>query len=222
MRLAWLLLLACCAAQARTPGFEPHPGAQVPAHLAFREAPIGRFFGAAPVVLVLGYGNCVNLCGTTLESVATALSGLKPGRDYTALFVSIDPRDEKAPPMHRAGWHFLTGADAAAALARVVGFDYVYDSASGEFAHPAGFVVLTPGGEVARYFPGVAFAPDEVEKALDDARGGKVEAGFERLLLLCFHDPAEGRHTPAVLLSMRVAMLAFLAAAGLLAWRKLR
>jgi protein SCO1/2 len=226
MRLAWLLLALACAAHAgpREAGFDPHPGAQVPAGLAFRQASLGRYFGGAPIVLVLGYGGCVNLCGTTLESVSAALRAtpLEPERDYTALFVSVDPRDEKAPPLRRTGWHYLTGAAAAAELARLVGFDYAYEKESGEFAHPAGFVLLTPRGRVARYFPGVSFDPDELARAIADARGGKVQSSFDRLLLLCFHDPLEGRHTQAALLSVRVAMLAFLAVAGLLAWRKLR
>jgi protein SCO1/2 len=209
--LLWLLLLA-------TPAL-----ARVP-DVAFREGRLGDYLGTRPLVLVLGYERCANLCGTTLDGVALALrdTGLAAERDYTGLFVSVDPRDEKAPREGRAGWHFLTGAASAAALAKAVGFDYRYDPDSGEFAHPAGFFVLTPQGEVARYFMGVRFDAAELRRALGDAALGRTQGSFERLLLLCFHDPAIGRHTAAVLNGVRIAMALFLAALGFLAWRKLR
>ena len=105
MRFALILLLVACGAQAHSPDvdFDPHPGARVAPELRFREARLGDYLGAAPVVLVLGYLGCVNLCGTTLDGVSLALrdTGLVPERDYRALFVSIDPRDEKAAPGRR-------------------------------------------------------------------------------------------------------------------------
>ncbi|HET9761939.1 MAG TPA: hypothetical protein VFR50_00415 [Casimicrobiaceae bacterium] len=226
MRLALLVLLLAGSVQAHVPAvdFQPHPGARVDAALRFGEARLGDYLGAEPVVLVLGYVGCVNLCGTTLEGVSLALrdAALVPERDYRALFVSIDPRDEKAPSGRRAGWHFLTGASAAAALARTVGFRYAYDTDSGEYAHPAGFMVLTPQGEVARYFMGVRYDAAEVRQAITDAARGRTQSTYERLLLLCFHDPAMGKHTAAVLNAVRVAMVLFLAALGVFAWRKLR
>jgi len=226
MRLALILLLVACGAQAHSPDvdFDPHPGARVAPELSFREAPFGDYLGGAPVVLVLGYLGCVNLCGTTLDGVSLALrdTGLVPERDYRALFVSIDPRDEKAAPGRRAGWHFLTGAAAAAALAKTVGWRYYYESASGEFAHPAGSMVLTPRGEVAQYFMGVRYDAAEVRQAIADAARGRTQTTYERLLLLCFHDPVTGRYSVAVLAALRVAMIMFLAALAYLAWRKLR
>jgi protein SCO1/2 len=175
-------------------------------------------------VLVLGYNRCANLCGTTLEGVSLALrdTGLAAERDYTALFVSIDARDEKTPPEQRTGWHFLTGAAAASALAKVVGFRYYYDRDSGEFAHPAGFVLLTPQGEVARYFMGVRFDAADLREALGAAAAGKTQSTFERLLLVCFHDPVSGKYNALVLTALRIAMALFLLGAGWFAWRKLR
>lgn len=193
--------------------FDPHPGAQVP--LATENTPI---------VLVLGYQGCINLCGTTLDGVALALrgTGLVADRDYRAIFMSIDPRDERAPAPPRAGWHFVTGATHAAEVAKAVGFRYFYEPGSGEFAHPAGFVVLTPQGKVSRYFPGVRYDTGELRSAIANAREGQTQSAFDRLLLVCFHDPVSGRNTQAVLLAMRIAMAAFLVALGLLAWRRLR
>jgi protein SCO1/2 len=204
--------------------FDPHPGASVPGDVAFREARLGDYYGAAPVVLVLGYLGCVNLCGTTLTGVSEALrdTGLVADRDYHALFVSVDPRDETARPERRAGWHFLTGASAAAKVAQAVGFRYFFEKASGEYAHPAGFVVLTPQGKVAQYFEGVRFDPGSLKQSLVEARQGQTQSGFQRLLFVCFHDPLGGKNTPAVMAAIRIAMAALLAAAGFLAWRRLR
>lgn len=204
--------------------FDPHPGASVPGDLAFRESRLDAYYGRAPVVLVLGYLGCVNLCGTTLTGVAEALhgSGLVPERDYRALFVSIDPRDEIAPAERRAGWHFLTGAAAAAEVAQAVGFRYRFEKESGQFAHPAGFVVLTPQGKVSRYFEGVRFDAGELRQALLGADEGQVQSPLQRLLFVCFHDPLGGRNTPAVMAALRIAMAALLAALGFFAWRQLR
>lgn len=225
MKSALFMLLIAFGAQAHTPevGFEPHVGARIP-DLAFREARLGNYLGAAPVVLVLGYLGCVNLCGTTLEGVSLALrdTGLAPERDYRALFVSIDPRDERAAAERRAGWHFLTGAGPAAALAETLGWHYYYEADSGQFAHPAGFVVLTPQGEVARYFMGVRFDPAELRGAIEAAALGRTQSPLERLLLLCFHDPVAGKHSAAVLMALRLAMGLFLVGVGFLAWRSLR
>ena len=219
-----LFLLSAALAHVREVEFQPHPGAIVAPDLAFRESRLGDYFGRAPIVLVLGYTGCVNLCGTTVTGVSEALreSGLHPDRDYTALFVSIDPRDEKATPEARAGWHFLTGAASAASVAKAVGFKYYYEKESGEFAHPAGFVVLTPQGTVSRYFPGVRFDPQELRRGIDEAARGKTASAFQRLLFVCFHDPVSGKYTQPVLIAMRVAVAAFVAALALLAWRFLR
>ena len=220
-----LFLLKTSQAGLRYVDFDPRPGAQLPLavllHEAGRPVRLERFFGRAPVVLQLGYLGCLNLCSTALASTSAALTqtGLAPGRDYIALFVSIDARDEKAPPERRDGWHVLTGAAPAAALARSVGFRFAYEEQSGQFAHPAGFVVLTPEGTVARYFPGVHSDPGELRRALESAARGERPGAFERLLLVCFHDPVSGAHSETILWLLK--LLAALLAAGLalLVWR---
>jgi len=212
-----LLLLATASAFADVDvSFDPHPGAQVPG--------LDRYFAGTPIVLVLGYLGCVNLCGTTLAGVDQALRDTKlvPERDYRALFVSIDPRDEKTQPERRPGWHFVTGARAAERMAQAVGFRYRYEEASGQFAHPAGFVVLTPDAKVSRYFEGVRFDDVELKNAIVEARQGQVQSTWQRLVLVCFHDPLLGRNTPAVMAAVRIVMLLLLLGAGFFAWRRLR
>jgi protein SCO1/2 len=224
-----LSLVLAQAAQAglRDVNFDPNLGAQLPLNLLFKEGAsetrLDRYFGREPVVLELGYLSCINLCSTTLIGASEALSrtGLQPGKDYTALFVSIDPRDETARPERREGWHVLTGAASASVLARRVGFRYEHDPDSGEFAHPAGFVVVTPDGRVAQYFGGVRFDARALRDALLAAEAGRTPSPLEQVLLVCFHDPVSGKYSEAVLHLLQLAGVAFLAALGFLAWRRL-
>ena len=228
MKLLFLLLLVFAqqsAAGLRDVAFDPHPGAPLPLNLAFREngreVRLDRYFGRAPVLVELGYLSCRNLCSTTLVGVEEALSrtGLRPGRDYTALFVSIDSADERSQPEPRDGWHILTGAASAAALARRIGFPYAYEESSGQFSHPAGFVVATPEGRISQYFGGVRFDATQLRAAL---LGDRKKDLVEQVLLVCFHDPVTGRYSETVLDAVRVAAALFLLGAGLLAWRRLR
>ncbi|MBV8030700.1 MAG: SCO family protein [Betaproteobacteria bacterium] len=226
--LALSLFVLSFSAQAglRDVEFIEQPGAELPLNVEFREdgrpAPLHRYFGRSPVVIELGYLSCLHLCSTTRMGVMEVLSrtGLEAGRDYTALFVSIDPRDESGPPQRREGWHVLTGATPAAVLAGRIGFRYGYEAASGEFAHPAGFVVVTPEGRVAQYFGGVRFDAQAVREALVAAANGRKPSVIERVLLVCFHDPVSGRYNSAILDALRVAAALFLAALAFFAWRR--
>jgi len=220
--------------------FEQHLDASLPGGLRLVDAAGQRVTLAGelgkPTVLVLGYLACRDLCPLTLEGATEALdrTGLAPGRDYRALFVSIDPRatpaalrearDQRLAPRDRAVWRFLAGdAQAVDALANAVGFHYRYDAAHDDYAHPAGFVVLSPGGRVARYFFGVRYDSGEVAEALRDAAGHAPARAASPLLLLCYHyDPLTGRYTLTVLGVLRAVGAAFLLVAGLWIWRQRR
>jgi protein SCO1/2 len=222
-------------------GFDPHPGAQLPMELplvddAGRAVTLGDALGTKPAVLVLGYLACRDLCPTTLAGATHALraSGLDPGRDYRALFVSIDPREsvaelrkekaERIGARARGAWTFLRGeAPAIARLARGVGFRYRYEPARDAFAHAAGFVVLTPAGTVSSYFPGVSFDGGALATALRDAGAGAEGPAASPLLLLCYHfDPRTGRYTLAILDLLRAAIAVFFVGIALWAWRQHR
>lgn len=219
-------------------GLDPHLGAQLPPGVAFaddagRVVTLRQALDGRPAVLVLGYLACRDLCPTTLSGVTQALQagGLAPGRDYRALFVSIDPREsvaqlreEKAARIDaraRGAWTFLRGeAPAIAQLAHGLGFRYRYESERDAFAHPAGFAVITPGATVSRYFPGVRFDPASVAAALREAGEGGVGPPASPLLLLCYHfDPLTGRYTLAILDILRAGIAIFLGAAAWWAWR---
>jgi len=223
-------------------GWEQHPGRQLPLQLGFqdetgRPVTLRDYFGRTPVVLVLAYFSCPQLCPEVLHGVAEVLgrTGLTPGRDYGLLAVSIDPRDTpqrsqdermhllSAPALRRQAHFLTTSTSAAGTLARSVGFRYVYDSEHGQFAHPAGFLVVTPGGQISRYFFGVRYDSSQLRAALGESASGHIGSFARQLLLLCYHfDPTQGRYSEAILLGLRVVVITALLGATLIGWRRLR
>jgi protein SCO1/2 len=246
-----LLLLALCALPARalTPAesrdlaFAQHPGARLdPATLLIDEAGapvrLAGVMAERPTVLVLDYLHCPNLCGLVLAGLADALAEvpLAAGRDYRVLALSIDPAEGPADaaaaraqyaaryPHEIGGWHFLTGAPAAvSAIAESVGFPYRWEAELGQFAHPAGLVLLAPDGTVSRYLLGVAPSPLDLRLGLTEASAGRIAAPASHLLLLCFgYDPVAGKYDLQVMRVTRVLGLLVLGALLALVARLLR
>ncbi|HEY2863869.1 MAG TPA: SCO family protein [Casimicrobiaceae bacterium] len=240
----WFLVSACAAATlsaqavADRVGFDQHLDATLPLGLDFRDEAgrgvhLGDYFGAAPVVLAFAYYGCSSLCPTVVGHLVDTLdrSGLTPGRGYRVIVASIDPGDspalasmkkatylENAKRPHTAeAWHLLTGSEAnISALTQAAGFRYAYDADAHQYAHPAGIIVLTPHGVIARYVFGFEATPEELRSALNDAAAQRIASPAERLLLLCFHFAPSGRYSTAILLALRWITLAMLLA--LLAW----
>jgi protein SCO1/2 len=89
-------------------------------------------------------------------------------------------------------------------LAASVGFRYAYDTASGEYAHPAAVIALTPGGKVSRYYPGVEFPPRDLRLGLVEASRGKLGGLSDKLFLACYrYNPVTGKYMPYVNGSLR-------------------
>src|SRR5262249_7378919 len=113
-------------------------------------------------------------------------------------------------------WHFLTGdADSIAKLTRAVGFRYVWDDETRQFAHAAGILVLTPEGRISRYLYGIEYAPKDLKLAVMESSSGKIGSPVEQLLLYCYHyDPTAGRYGFYAIGMLRLAALATVAALG--------
>jgi len=197
-----------------------------------------------PVLVVLGYHRCPLLCNLVLDGLVKAAraSGLKLGKDFLAVDVSIDPAEdatllgqtqERIVGMSGNGataadWPFWTsvadGGAAARKLADTVGFRYKYDPQSKQFAHDAVAFVLTPEGVVARYLYGVDYPARDFRMAIVEASGGRVGTSFDKVLMSCYrYDPAKRRYAPFVMGFMRIgAGTVCLALIGLLTvlWRK--
>ncbi|HLX30950.1 MAG TPA: SCO family protein [Casimicrobiaceae bacterium] len=208
-------------------GFMQRMGNALPAALAFRDESgrsvrLGDYYGDVPIVLVFAWFGCRTLCSTVIGNLAqsVAKTDVAPDR-YRVIVASIDPRDAPADAVRMkrravveedaTAWHFLTGReDAIDALADAVGFRYVYDADTHQYAHPAGFVILTPDGRVSRYFFGFDFAPSQLRDALRDAGNDAIASPVDRLLLLCFHFAPTGRYSADVLQALRIGSVLLL------------
>lgn len=219
-----------------------HLDAQLPLAGTFndddgRPVHLGAFFDRKPVVLVLGYYHCPNLCSTLMDGVLESLADVRlPPHAYRVVGVSIDPTENAeiaarkkssyASLVARAGGdlHLLTGAQPQIDhLTKKAGFQYAYDASLGQYAHPAGFLIATPQGRISHYFMGVRFDPRDLRLAIIDASSGRIGSPVDRLLLLCSHyDPATGRYSMEAMNVVRAACLAVLAALGVWIWRARR
>ena len=201
----------------RDVAFDQKLNQQVPLELKFQDesgktGQLADYFKQKPVILAFVYYQCQNLCTLLLDGVLRALRALSfdAGTQFDIIVVSIDVHDNPAlaaarkkdvlsryaRPGAEAGWHFLTGAEAAIQrLTDSVGFRYSYDSQAGEFAHAAGIVLLTPEGKTARYFYGIDFSPRDLRLGLIEAARGEIGSPIDQLLLFCYrYDPVAGKY----------------------------
>jgi protein SCO1 len=200
---------------------EQRPDAQIPLQLVFRDesgasVELAKYFGSKPIILTLVYYECPMLCGEVLSGLTRALRVLNfsAGKEFDVVTISIDPRetpqlaaDKKAVFLRRygragadQGWHFLTGNQPEiAAITKAAGFNYTYDEKTGQFAHAAAIMLLTPEGRIARYFYGVEYAPKDLRLGLIEASANKIGSLADQLLLYCFHyDPQTGRYNAVI------------------------
>jgi len=162
------------------------------------------------------------LCTISMNGLVRGLRPVKlsAGKDFDILTISFDPSEthELAAAKRRTylkqyarssaerGWHFLTGDKRAIdQVCEAVGFHYVYDKQTGQFAHPGGLVILTPDGRVARYLFDVEYAPRDLRLSLVEASNRRIGSPADRLLLMCYgYDPAAGKYALMVMNVIRV------------------
>jgi protein SCO1/2 len=208
--------------------FDQRLDAQVPLDLPFRDETgrsvvLGDFFGKRPVVLALVYYECPMLCSQVLTGLVSALDVLTfdPGKEFDVVVVSFNEKDsyraaaeKKQAYMERydrpgteGAWHFLTGPPASiAGLTQAVGFKYVWDDATKQFAHAAGAIVLTPAGRVSKYFFGIEYSARDLKFGIMQAAEQKVGTAVDQLLLYCYHyDPLTGKYGLVAMTLVRIS-----------------
>lgn len=219
---------------------EQRLGEQVPLDLTLRDE-AGRsvrleeyFRRGRPVLLSLVYYECPMLCNQILNGMVGALEGVSftPGREFEVVTVSFDAREtpelaarKKETYLRRykragaaEGWHFLTGEKGEIdRLARAVGFGFVWDERSQQFAHSSAIMVATPEGRLSHYFYGIDYDPRSLRLALVEASSSRIGSPVDQLVLYCYHyDPTTGKYGPVIMNIMRVAgVLTVLAVVGL-------
>ena len=208
-------------------GIDQKLGNQVPLDLEFRDESgstvrLGQFFGGKkPVLLSLVYYRCPGLCTMTLNGMAAAFKPLKfsAGKEFDVVTVTIDPKEspqlaaeKKAQYLKRygrpgaeAGWHFLTGDEASIrALARSVGFRYVYHPQTDQYTHAAGIMLLTPAGKVARYYYGLEYSARDLKLGMVEASEEKIGSLADAVSLLCYqYDPMTGKYGVPIMRAIR-------------------
>ena len=212
-------------------GYDQHIGQPISPSLSFQDSDkhpvaLGELLNLKPTLLVLGYYRCPMLCTLINDGMIEALQELRfdVGRDLNVINVSIDPLEtpevaaEKKKeylkrygrPGAAKGWHFLTGDQRTIAqLANEAGFRYQYDSEARQYAHPSGFLVLTPDGRISRYFFGVNFEPAELRRAIIAASNGERGSVIKELILLCCrYNPITGKYGVLILNVLRGASIA--------------
>lgn len=189
-----------------------------------KQVRLGDYFEEGkPVILTLVYYGCPMLCGQILNGTVRTLKGVEPevGEDYNIVSISFDHTESSdVAEMKREsfirlfnrdgaekGWHFLTSDSASVAkLAEQVGFKYERDEETGQYAHSAAIMLLTPTGKVSRYFFGVEFDPQDVQLGLVEASNNKIGSLADQVLLLCFeYNPTTGKYGFAITTALQIA-----------------
>jgi len=164
------------------------------------------------VIISLVYYRCPMLCTQVLNGMVQTFKTLNftAGKEFEIVTVSIDHREthemaadkketyvtEYARPGVADGWHFLVGDSLAIQkLADAVGFRFVYDAPTKQFAHASGIMIATPQGKLARYLYGIEYGAKDLTFSLMEAAKEKIGSPVDKLLLLCYHyDPTTGKY----------------------------
>ena len=226
--------------------YEQKPGSQLPKQAMVEEdtgriVQLAELFDGKPVIIAVGYFHCPNLCSVVRDSLLDSLrlSGLVAGRDYSLIFLSIDPSETSADaaaakakdlqrypaPGAAKNWHFVTGsAGAVQAVSDAIGFRARPDGSRKTFLHPTGLAFATPSGIVSSYLLGVGYQPAALRLAIARAKSGAIAPPASPVLLFCFdYDAATGKYTLAILKLLRLAaMITAAAIAGAIVFARFR
>lgn len=238
---AWLFAQVTLAHAAAPPpphdllthvGIQQQLGAQLPMDAVFTDAngqtaPLSRWIGDRPTLLMAGYFSCPNLCDTVQQAMAysLALSGLQASKDVSVIFLSIDPTESAVDATRKqqqlvrmkgnasvGAWHFLVGSEASIqAVTRAAGYHYTYDAKLKQYAHPAAAMVVRGDGHINQYLMGVSYVPQTLRFAVAAASRHTLGSIVNQLVMLCCgYDPTTGRHTMTVVRMMQWSGVGFL------------
>lgn len=150
------------------------------------------YFGDRPVILMPVFYECSGVCTLELNNMVNALHEFKKdsvGKEFDVITFTIRPtetvqmaKDKKDMILDiysrkgaEKGWHFLVGDyDQIRKLTDAIGFEYDYDETTGNISHPAAAIVLTPEGQISRYFLDTDYPQQILLDSIKDAAKGRV------------------------------------------------
>ncbi len=221
---------------------EPHVGQPLPLAAEFNDhngklVQLREVVSTRPVVLCLVYFECPMLCKLAADGLVRSVASLPEnvGTDFDVVFVSFNPKDtpEQATAARdhalrnyardstADGWHFLTGTQANIdQVTEAVGFYYVWDEETKQFAHAAGIMIVSPDGIITEYLDGVNFSPRELISAVNRAANNELTERTSTSFVRCYlYDPTTGKFGMLVQWAIRVLGLATVGGIGLLIYR---
>jgi len=189
-------------------GLDEKLGDAVPADLTFvdtdgNQVRLGDYLNQGkPVLLNPIYYKCPMLCGLVSQGLTDAVRQLKytPGEDFTILTISFNPDETPklaranadatfarlGKPQAQAGWHHFVGDPTDIdTLLETTGFNVKFQPETGEWAHPAAIVLLSPDGTITRYLANTSFDPNTLRRAIEEAGQGTVGSPLDRIVLTC-------------------------------------
>lgn len=159
-------------------------------------------------------------------------TNLSVGKDFDVVFLSINPKETPELAMNkklsllkvmkgdtnREGYHFLTGKmEDIRKVTNAVGFGFDYDESDGRINHPAGLMILTPGGKVTQYITGAEYPKPVLTEAISLAHQNKVGKIAEVELLGCVMiDPITGERS--IVIEGVIRLVSGIFAIGVFAW----
>jgi protein SCO1/2 len=182
-------------------------------------------FKGKPVILMPVFYECAGVCNLELIGMADALRGFRSdsvGSEFEVVTFTIKPTETVEQAAARKlvildlynrrgaeeGWHFLVGDyKTIRRLTDSIGFRYTYDDTTGAIQHPAAAVVLTPEGQISKYFLETEYPQQLLLDAVKDASKGRVGIKVEDTSVWnCVQiDPITGQRTLNILKALNLA-----------------
>lgn len=219
-------------------GIEEHLGDYIPLDTKFAKANgdsvlLGDLLEEGkPVLLNPSYYECPMLCGLVIDGVINVIDNIvwKPGKEFTIITISIDPTEDAAlarkskenyighlDSTAQANWYFLTGSkEQIDKVVETVGFRYKEIEDTGEYAHSAAIMLLSPDGKITRYLYGISYKEFDVRNALYESADGKIGSTIDKVVMYCYqYDPKSGSYAPVAINIMKLGGLATLIILGI-------
>ncbi len=202
-------------------------------------------FSGKPLILLLIYYDCPNICPLLGEGLSDGLSNVKDltlGNDYNVLVLSFNKDDtpEMAGEFRRklqskikgqdiSGWVFASAKEESiASLTKSVGYRFFYSAQDRMFVHPNVYVFLSPERKITRYIFGVKPDPFNIRLAiLESVKGlvGKVPIS-SIFTLACYKYDLETRgyviNLPVLFASVGAVMVLMTGILSYVVYRKKR